>query len=305
MADRLSDWGVDVVCEKGTSDFFRLIHVPDLAGTFMADHAGTDRGSRVADFPKELAVGRLGNPPENLVADTGRMFADMPEHNSELFLGIVAVQTPFSAVNPEPRDDRETTPFDIGWFKDLIHHFFGLEIPFTADCTGVGIVYPVRSFLHLLHQHEKTQQDIFCFEPSNNLGDRELFVFFVPHHRADMAGEHETVQFCFALFEQPFHRRRNDAVTGKYGEILWRFCEKGCSNGRCGGLKPDRDEDNFLIGLPRDFHGLVDSLYNPYITSARFQGSFGSRDTEKIAIGCDDTILFRQDRARHQSHPGA
>ena len=34
-------------------DLFRLfflVHVPDLAGTFVADHAGSDRGPRAADF---------------------------------------------------------------------------------------------------------------------------------------------------------------------------------------------------------------------------------------------------------------
>ena len=77
------------VLKMGISDFFRLIHVPDLTGTFVADHTGPDRCPRVADFRKELAIRRLGDSPENLIADTGSMFADMSEHNTELFLCII------------------------------------------------------------------------------------------------------------------------------------------------------------------------------------------------------------------------
>ena len=55
----------------------------------MAHHAGTDRRSRGAYFCKEPAVRRLCDPPENLVTDTGRMFGDVPELNTELFLCIV------------------------------------------------------------------------------------------------------------------------------------------------------------------------------------------------------------------------
>ena len=45
--------------------------MPDLARTFMADHAGTDRRSRGARFCKEPAVRWLGDTPENLITDTG------------------------------------------------------------------------------------------------------------------------------------------------------------------------------------------------------------------------------------------
>jgi hypothetical protein len=71
------------------SGFFHVIHMPDFTGTFVTDHTGSDRCPWIANFQKELAIRRLGDSPENLVADTGSMFADMPEHNIELFLCIV------------------------------------------------------------------------------------------------------------------------------------------------------------------------------------------------------------------------
>ena len=66
--------------------------MPDLAGTFVADHAGSDRCSWMADFRKEPAVRRLGYSPENPVAYTGTMFTDMAEHNTELFLCIILLK---------------------------------------------------------------------------------------------------------------------------------------------------------------------------------------------------------------------
>ena len=44
IADRLYDRLEDVVMGKRSiSDLFRLIHVPDFTGTFVADHTGPDR----------------------------------------------------------------------------------------------------------------------------------------------------------------------------------------------------------------------------------------------------------------------
>ena len=90
MADRLSDGRVDVVMGKrDISDFFRLIHVPDLTGTFVTDHTGSDRCPRMADFRKEFAIRRLGDSPEHLITDTGSMFGDMFKFYTKLFLCIV------------------------------------------------------------------------------------------------------------------------------------------------------------------------------------------------------------------------
>ena len=72
-----------------------MIHVPDPAGAFMADHAGADRRPGAAHLGKEPAVRWLGDPPENLIADTSRMFGDMPEHNTELFLRIIVLKLLF------------------------------------------------------------------------------------------------------------------------------------------------------------------------------------------------------------------
>ena len=63
--------------------------MPDFTGTFVADHTGSDRCPGIADFGKEPAIRRLGDSSENLIADTGIMFADMSKHNTELFLCIV------------------------------------------------------------------------------------------------------------------------------------------------------------------------------------------------------------------------
>ena len=72
----------------------------------------------------------------------------------------------------------------------------------------------MHAFPDLLYQHEKAKQDILGLEPRHDLRDREDFILLVPHDRADMAREHEPVEFCLALFEQPFHGRRDDAVAG-------------------------------------------------------------------------------------------
>ena len=63
--------------------------MPDLTRTFVADHTGSDRCPRMADFRKELAIRRLGDSPEHLIADTGSMFADMFKYYTEFFLCIV------------------------------------------------------------------------------------------------------------------------------------------------------------------------------------------------------------------------
>ena len=90
IADRLSDRLVDVVMGKRSiSDLFRLIHVPDFTGTFVADHTGPDRCPRMADFRKQLAIRRLGDSPEDLIADTGSMFGDMFKGYTKFFLCIV------------------------------------------------------------------------------------------------------------------------------------------------------------------------------------------------------------------------
>ena len=77
----------------------------------------------------------------------------------------------FFSRNPDT-ESRETAPFDITRFKDLIHHLFGFEVPFTGDCTRIGIVYPVCSFPHLSHQHEKPKQNIVRFKTSYDLRNR-------------------------------------------------------------------------------------------------------------------------------------
>ena len=63
--------------------------MPDLTGTFVADHTGSDRCPWMADFRKELAIRRLGDSSEDLIADASSMFGDMSEHYTELFLCIV------------------------------------------------------------------------------------------------------------------------------------------------------------------------------------------------------------------------
>ena len=45
------------------SGFFSLVHMPYFTGTFMADHAGSDRCPGMADFWKKFTVRRLGDPP--------------------------------------------------------------------------------------------------------------------------------------------------------------------------------------------------------------------------------------------------
>jgi len=90
IADRISDRLVDVVMGKRSiSDLFRLIHVPDFTGTFVADHTGPDGCPRMADFRKQLAIRRLGDSPEDLIADTGSMFGDMFKRYTKFFLCIV------------------------------------------------------------------------------------------------------------------------------------------------------------------------------------------------------------------------
>ena len=56
---------------------------------------GPTGDSRGAYFCKEPAVRWLCDPPENLVTDTGRMFGDVPEYNTELFLRIVLLKLLF------------------------------------------------------------------------------------------------------------------------------------------------------------------------------------------------------------------
>lgn len=53
------------------SVFFHLVHIPDFAGSLMADHAGSDRFSRVADFTEKLAVGWLCETTQDLIAHAG------------------------------------------------------------------------------------------------------------------------------------------------------------------------------------------------------------------------------------------
>ena len=50
------------------SVFFHLVHIPDFAGTLMADHAGSDRFSRVTDFSEKLTVGWLCETTQDLIA---------------------------------------------------------------------------------------------------------------------------------------------------------------------------------------------------------------------------------------------
>lgn len=50
---------------------FHPVHMPYLAGTFMADHAGADRRSWSADSPEKLAIGGIRNSPQYPVADAG------------------------------------------------------------------------------------------------------------------------------------------------------------------------------------------------------------------------------------------
>jgi len=64
--------------------------MPDLAGPFVADHAGTHRGPGTADPAKEPAIGGLGDPPKDLVTDAGSMFIHMKNFDAELLLGIIA-----------------------------------------------------------------------------------------------------------------------------------------------------------------------------------------------------------------------
>ena len=63
--------------------------MPDLTGTFVADHAGTNGSPWAAGFCKELTVRGVCNSPEHLIADTGRMFRDVLKDDTKLFLGIV------------------------------------------------------------------------------------------------------------------------------------------------------------------------------------------------------------------------
>ena len=55
--------------KKGAfSRFFLLVHVPDLTGTFMADHAGTDRMIRCACFAEKGATVGTQKSFQNLAA---------------------------------------------------------------------------------------------------------------------------------------------------------------------------------------------------------------------------------------------
>ena len=127
------------------SPFLHLVHVPDLAGAFVADHARPDRCPRAADFAEEFAVGRLGKAPQDLVADAGRMLGDMFEHDPELLLGIVLLEL---LLQPEagPGDDREAPPLDIGRLEDLVHDLLCLYVSLAADGAGIGVVHAVRAF---------------------------------------------------------------------------------------------------------------------------------------------------------------
>ena len=118
-----------------------------------------------------------------------------------------------------------------------------------------------------------------------------------------MAREHEAVEFCLTLFEQPLHGRRDDAVAGKDREVLRRVCQHHRGNGRGRGLEADRDEDHFLVGLLGNLDGLVDALHDPDIATAGLEGPLRSRDMEEIAVGCDNAVLYRQGQGRHRSRP--
>ena len=78
---------------------FYLVEVPDPAGTLMADHAGPDRGPGRAELPEEFAVGRLGNAPEDPVADAGRVLAHLFVDEAKFFLCVVLLEFLFK---PEP-----------------------------------------------------------------------------------------------------------------------------------------------------------------------------------------------------------
>ena len=66
--------------------------MPDLTGSLVAHHAGTDRGPGSAYPVKKFAVGRLRDTPEYLVTDTCRMFTDWFEFNAVLFLCIILLK---------------------------------------------------------------------------------------------------------------------------------------------------------------------------------------------------------------------
>jgi len=126
---------------KKRSRFLHLVHVPDLAGPFMADHAWPHRFSRVADLPEELAVGWLGKSPQDLVAAAGRVFCDVFELNPELFLGIVLFEL-FLESETGAGDDREAPPLDIGGLENLVHDLLCFHVPFAADSTGPPAAAP-------------------------------------------------------------------------------------------------------------------------------------------------------------------
>ena len=69
-----------------------MIHVPYLAGTFMADHAGTDRVSWGTNLPVEFAVRWRCDSSQHFITDTGRVLADVFEDNPKFFLGILLLE---------------------------------------------------------------------------------------------------------------------------------------------------------------------------------------------------------------------
>ena len=66
--------------------------MPDLTGSFVADHAGTDRSARSADLRKEPAIGRPGDAAQHFIADAGRMLIHVPDRDIELLLRVVGLE---------------------------------------------------------------------------------------------------------------------------------------------------------------------------------------------------------------------
>ena len=75
------------------------VEMPDLACTLVAHHAGTHRGAWRADLAKQFAVCRLGDAPEDFVADAGRVLAHLFIDNPKLLLRIVLLEF---RLQPEP-----------------------------------------------------------------------------------------------------------------------------------------------------------------------------------------------------------
>lgn len=142
----------------------------------------------------------------------------------------------------------------------------------------------MRPFPDLRDEHEESEENIFRFKASHNLGDRKLFIFMVSRNRADMPGEHKTMNVSLPLIEKPLHGRRDQPVTGENAEVVRWMRKEGCSNGRSGGLKPDGYEDNLLVSPACDLHRLVDSLHHPDITPGGFERPGTARDPEEVAI---------------------